>query len=137
MKIKSFDKANLKLVRSALNSALERVEEELGIELSIGNITYDRNGTGFRTKLEGAVISEDGLAMTQDARNFLTYAPLDGIPKEALNQSFVHDGKPYRLVGYRPRSKKYPYLCENGGDTFKFPTSLVKIGLGTLNMELS
>lgn len=132
MKITSFDKDNLKTVRQTINSALERAEEELGISLSIGNISYDRNGNGFTTKLEGAVVNESGQAMDKQVRDFIQYARFQpDLEPEDLFKEFEHDGTIYKIVGWRPRSKKYPVICESEGISYKFPADLVALRLKT------
>jgi len=126
MTIEAFDKQNLKKVRAVINSALERAEEELGIELSIGNITYEADGSNFRTKLQGAVLTEGGDAMTQEARDFEFHAPMQGLSKDLLFTTFIHNGEQYKIVGWKPRSTKYPIACTSGDKSYKFPISLVQ-----------
>ena len=132
MKITSFDKDNLKTVLQTINSALERAEEELGISLSIGNISYDSNGNGITTKLEGAVVNGDGQAMDKMARDFIQYARFQpDLEPDDLFKTFEQGGKTFKIVGWKPRSKKYPVICESEGGSYKFPADLVALRLKT------
>ena len=53
--ITAFDKSNLKEIRADINAALQAVMDKHGILLSFGNITYDPDGSNFRTRLQGNV----------------------------------------------------------------------------------
>ena len=103
--IKQFDKTNLKTVSQDLNAILSKYAKDNGIEISIGNISF--NAGSFTTKMEAKVIGaktkEDSVLEFMIATNGLTKTSKCG----------------KTLVGYNTRGKAYPYIYEDGGKRFK------------------
>lgn len=124
-KIKGFNSSTLDLVRDEMNAAFARIEDELGISLEIGTMRYDRAGQGFRCQVEGALVGENGEVLDKQARDFGDYAPTYGIPADALFQTFQHQGRTFKIVGWKPRATKRPIVCTSGTQSFSFPVSLV------------
>lgn len=109
IKMKTFDKANLKQVREDLNTALEAVAKKHGIQLSLGAITFSPES--FSAKLT-AVIPSDGAEAgaqsgqaTKWAANFKTHARAFGMKPEDLGKVIKIRGADHSIVGMRPKAK--------------------------------
>jgi len=63
--------------------------------------------------------------MTKEAAAYKRYKSLMGFSKD-LGDKFKYGGKEFIIVGYSPRSKKYPVLADANGKTYKFPDSVVR-----------
>ena len=100
MKITQLDRTTLKLIRQQINDALAGSIE--GLEFHAGNCSYSGNIATFKleVKIEGA----EGKEM-QDLKRYAELYDLD------INQSHPV----YTLVGYLPRSTKYPFLVKKAG----------------------
>lgn len=103
--INEFNKVNLKNVREDISAILSKYAKDNGIEISIGNISF--NAGSFTTKMEAKVIGaktkEDSVLEFMIATNGLTKTSKCG----------------KTLVGYNTRGKAYPYIYEDGGKRFK------------------
>ena len=114
-KIKSFDKSNLRDLRTSIDAALNEVASKYGIKLTIGGIAFSADN--FRAKLEGkcTVVTESGDTVVK-------------LPSH-LPQTFTYNGKTWKVVDYKPRNTKYPIIAVkiNDIDTrrFKLPSSVV------------
>jgi len=123
MKITSFTKPNLKSLRVDLNSALDKVAKEYGIEITTGNISF--SGNNATIKVEASVIGENGTAMTKEATDFEMYAKLHGINAK-VGDTFTHGGKVYTIEGWKSRARNQPIVVGNGGNSYKVSIDLVK-----------
>ena len=123
MKITSFTKPNLKSLRVDLNSALDKVAKEYGIEITTGNILF--SGNNATIKVEASVIGENGTAMTKEATDFEMYAKLHGINAK-VGDTFTHGGKVYTIEGWKSRARKTPIVVGNGGNSYKVSIDLLK-----------
>ena len=111
--IKQFDKTNLKTVRQDLNAILSKYAKDNGIEINIGNISF--NAGSFTTKMEAKVIGaktkEDSVLEFMIATNGLTKTSKCG----------------KTLVGYNTRGKAYPFIFENAGKKYKCSEAQAKM----------
>jgi hypothetical protein len=130
MPITRFDRPTLARLRTELEAALAPVAEKLGITLTVGSGTYrDETAT---LKLELAVVRADGTAVSVEAENFKRYCHFDGLKPEDLNRPFKVGGTEYKIVGYRPKAPKKPYVIARTRDDKRFIATpdMVKRGLG-------
>lgn len=144
MKIKSFDRPSLKMLRNAIQSALNPVIKEYGIDLSLGTIRFDR--ASFRAKLTGEIPgvntstfiptinfgngpSFNTTPETPTSTNRLASAlALFGIPKDA-RRFRVHNSV-YMLVDAKTSRPKYPFIGAGvRGGRYRFTVDQVKNGL--------
>lgn len=70
-KVTSFDKQNLQAIRFSLNNAIAKVEEEFGIKIDIGSISYGADS--FKTQLSSIINAGEV------ADPFYADVPADGI----------------------------------------------------------
>lgn len=122
-KVTSFNRQNIRQINSEIESALASIAKKYGVELSVGNTRF--TSSNFSTKIEVATIASNGTVMTKEALDFNRYRSLKGIQLN-LGDSFQRNGKTYTVVGYKPRSHKYPVLAScSDGKTYKLPINLV------------
>tara|TARA_B100001094_G_scaffold321325_1_gene368882 strand:- start:75 stop:458 length:384 start_codon:yes stop_codon:yes gene_type:complete len=123
MKITSFTKPTLKSLRVDLNSALDKVAKEYGIEITTGNISF--SGNNATIKVEASVIGENGSAMTKEATDFTRYAKLHQINAK-VGDTFTYGSKVYTIEGWKTRASKTPIVVGNGGKSYRVSIDLVK-----------
>jgi len=127
--IKMFDRTTVRLLRDDLDAALQTVAKKYGISIQTGNARFSSENVTF--KLEAAVVSESGVAVTNEASEFKRYAALLGLDEDDLGKSFSYRGQPYEIVGAKLSSRKYPILVKNrNGKVYKFMVADVREALG-------
>lgn len=107
-KIKEFNKANLKEFRTELDALLKKYEKKSGIELKSKKITYGSNTISI--KVEGKIVGTQSKE-SQALELFTKF-------KEGDIVDIIGLGK-VKLVGYKTRNRKYPFLGEFNGKTYK------------------
>lgn len=125
MKITNFDRTNLRMLRQAIDAALEDVGKDYGISIEAGNATFGENIATF--KVECATIAKNGKVVSKAAEDFNRYAQMFGLEPSDLGREFTHRGRRYTITGLKPRSHTYPIVAtRDDGKSFKFPVSAVK-----------
>lgn len=126
MKIKSFDKTNLRLLTADIQTALKSVADNYGISLTYKGARF--SATNVSIKLEGAVIGAGGVVETKERKDWKVYAEMFGLKSAWLDKTFVLAGDQYVISGLATRKSKYPVLakCVRNNKTFKFPSDTVK-----------
>lgn len=115
------DKTDLRILRHNLTAALKDIDPSLTFK--VGNIRYDIDGRQATIKLE--VASNDAGGFRDEAREALQYSSFE------YGQTFTNwEGQTFKIVGYKPRSRKYPVIAErvSDGKKFKFTRSAVTNG---------
>lgn len=112
MKIKSFDKATLKALRNEMEAVLNKYGAKSNLEITVGNMRFSDAEVDIKVKakVKGAktmndtilesVIASQGLKMTNAAGD--------------------------RLVDYKTRSPKYPFVFERNGSRYKCSATQAK-----------
>jgi hypothetical protein len=132
--IKEFDKKNLNTLRADFDQAIAEVAKKHGIVIRLGNIRYD--SVKATSKVEFAVTTApDGTttANSQEAlraADFSRYAASFGLKPDQYGAIIKHGRESYKLVGFSPRSTRFPILATrlSDGKTFKLPESAI-VGL--------
>ena len=113
------DKQTAQKIRLAADEALQAIAEDLGVQITIKNGTFD--GGQVTYKVEFAEVGEDGNVATKEAEDFKAYAFRYGMKPEHLGAEFDAHGDRFRIVGCKPRATKMPILAENAaGKRYKF-----------------
>lgn len=105
----SFNKSNLTSLRGDITAALKDVEKKYDVTFLLGRITFTEKE--FRGKLECR--SGNGVTINQTRTN-----DLDNYGKMLLGASFTPNAIYHsahgtvRIVDYRPRKHKYPFVVE-------------------------
>ncbi len=128
MKISSFDRTTIDVLRAAVDLALAKVGEQHGIRLNTGRITYRAHNCVI--PVEAAVIAADGTVASREAEDFKANAAFFGLTPEHLGQTFTDGrGVRFRLVGLNLKARKKPFLIEDAkGTRFVAPESMVLRG---------
>lgn len=121
------ERATVKEIRTVLNRLLEDSDElkSMGLSVRVGNAKFTSTSVDF--KVEIAEVSSDGTAMTKEAEAFesLKGVMFPGIDV-SVGDSFVVDGRSYKIRGMRIRSHKYPIIADRyDGKGYKFPKEII------------
>ena len=124
MTITSFNNSNLHDIRLAIDTAFEDIKSEFGINLEIGRIRYDRDGSQFTTKLTGNI----GVSQTRERKDFTRYAQtLCGLDPDWLDKSYTDGGNTYKITGLKTKARKNKIMLECSDGTGRVaPAELVK-----------
>jgi hypothetical protein len=115
-------KTDLLAIRKAFKNSVKDLEKEFGIELNIGNISYNNNS--FSTKLKGTVTTtDDGNSISAEEVEFGNLCFRYGLTKDDYKKKIIFNGKTFILTGFKPRSTKYPIIATNisNGTSYKLP----------------
>lgn len=107
-KITSFDKQNLSVVRAAITLALAKAGADLGIDLSIGGISY--TGNTFTTKITATVAGDASADVdtknTKWKADFLNQAMYYGMSPADFGKEITIGGVQFKIAGMRPKARK-------------------------------
>jgi|GEM_PF-3201738 len=115
---------NLRVLRIEMNRALKSVGDKYNVEINAGNVSFTDKNASF--KLQVALINEDGIAETKEVQDFKAYSFSHGLPEDLLNKEINVCGKTVKIIGYKPRSTKFPFLVDEGNRVMKYPESAFK-----------
>jgi hypothetical protein len=124
-KVTTFNRQNIRQINAEMEAALTAIANKYGVDVKLGNTRF--TGDNFTTKVQVATVGESGITMSKEATDFDRYKTILGI-KMDLGQEFQRNGKTYKIIGLKPRSKKYPVLAEcSDGKTYKLPVDLINM----------
>ena len=105
------DRARAKAIRTALIGALGPTLKEMGLVICGNmNATYDDNSVNFKLSL--AEIEADGSFETEEAKSFKLNAACFGLPTHMLEKTYIVRGRKARVLGLKPRARKYPLIFQ-------------------------
>lgn len=124
-KVAEFNKATLKDFRTELDAVLEKFGKKIGVELSAGGIRYGTNSV--TVKVEGLLVGSQSKEVAA-IDMFTTFKENDIIKVAQLGE--------VKIVGYKPRNRKYPYIVETvkGGKRYKLSETQVANRLSLVNV---
>ena len=112
----NFTKPQLKTIRAAMQSALERLDYE-GMTFNVANCTY--NGGEATYKIN---VLLDG-AETKEQKDLTQMAQLMGLDTSKIKDYHDHRSVRYRmqLVGYKTKARKMPWIAQDllSGNEYK------------------
>ena len=113
MKIQSFDKVTLKALRSEMQAVLEKYGSKANVSFEVGNMSFSDAEVDIKVKakVKGAKTRSD--VMLESA--------IKGLGLKMSN------AKGDRLVEYKSRSYKYPFVFERGGKRYKCSSEQAKM----------
>lgn len=126
------DRATLKAIRQAIEEVdLSEIEGQFDIDIRLGDAKfspYDGTAT-FKLEISSVV---DGEVKTQEAVDFERYATSEGLEPSDLGKTVLLHGEEHELIGYKPRSRKYPFLAKRkrDGKVYKYTATAVRMALG-------
>lgn len=106
----TFTKPQLKALREAMQKALDEANIE-GISITVGNCSYLDGEATFKVKalLEGGKSKEE-----QDLEQMARLDALD------TDKTATIGGKPCKLVGYKAKARKLPWIIEKLTDGSRY-----------------
>lgn len=133
MKIDRFNRANARTLSEAVIEAVQPVAEKFGVQIKQGNGSF--TPTDYKIKLICAVQSTDGTYETPERTDFKQFAPIYGVTASDIDMEFKWNGEKYKLIGIKPRSKKFPFIGQRveDGRKFKFGADIVKFAKAQQN----
>lgn len=119
-------KSDARAIHEEVNAAMAVIAEKRGLVFRKANARFGSDS--FGTKVEFAEVNGSGAA-TAEELDWKRSAHLFGLDPLFLGMTFTdYSGRTFKVVGLKPRSKKYPVLAENvaTGKRFKFGAATVK-----------
>lgn len=118
------NKTNLSTINSDIVEALQSVANKHGVQISRGNCSFTANNANLKIVI--TAIGENGEVETKEASDFKLYAFHHKIPVKYLNKEVTIQGRQIKILGYKPRSSKYPVLIFDIalGKRFKYQESV-------------
>lgn len=123
---------NIGALRADIDAALAAVGAKWGMQIKSGACRFSDKAAQF--KVEAAVIGEGGEACTKELNDLKVILRRMGISEEKglaeIRMGFPT--KPYKLVGYRSKQFKYPFIAKDltDGKLYKFSSNSVRLALG-------
>jgi len=115
-----FDQETMKSLHREIYDAIQEIAARRGIQLTVGRSTYTAENATI--KIEAAVKSGDGTAITREATAFRELAHLYGLQPSDLGRTFTLSGTEYTIVGLRTRATRAPILARTSdGKLVGFP----------------
>lgn len=119
-KITKFDRVTCKAMNEEVIAALQTVAKKYGVSVKgLGGRFSDQN---WVTKIEFAVVGNDGVVQSKEVAAFNQYCHLFGMKREHFGAVFVVQGRKFAICGLKPSAHKMPVLAKevSTGKTFKF-----------------
>ncbi|MFW5871468.1 MAG: hypothetical protein ACOCUT_00020 [bacterium] len=132
------DRPTMNAIRKAINNLdMNEIEENFSIKIKLGNARFSPIDGTATFKLEISPVVK-GQVKTKEAIDFERYAKSEGLKSSDLGRTVFLYGEEYKLVGYKPRSYKYPFLAKRlkDGKLYKYDADTVRMALGA-SMENS
>jgi hypothetical protein len=127
MKIKTFDRTNLRALSADINAALQAVATQYGISLSYKSARFSPSNAAI--KIEAAVLSASGKVESRERVDFTQYAFMFNLNPSWLDKTFKHGGDTYTITGLATRKRKNPVLAlsSRNNKTYIFPADTIKV----------
>lgn len=103
-------RSTLAALQNDINAALAAIGEKHGMKLTTGSCSF--NPMNAVMKLNIATIGEDGSVETKEMTDLKRYGIMYGLTDAQLNSTFKHGGVDYKLVGYRTKASKNPFIIQ-------------------------
>jgi hypothetical protein len=125
MKITEMNNDSLRLIRTAMQSALDKAAKEYGISIRVGSCSYSDSSARF--KVEVATVGSRGVVQSKTRSDFALYATRFGLKKSDLGRTITSRGERFEIVGLKVKSSRYPVLGKrlSDGKLFKLPVEAV------------
>ena len=117
------DKKQLGVFRKEIQEKLDEYAKEKGVQINIGNITYDSVSFVAKVKVVLAGNKEEA-----ERLEFEKIASLFGLKKEDYGKKIklriLGEEVEYKLIGLRPKSHKFPLIAKKEGHDGRFKLPL-------------
>ena len=125
LQMTNFTKPQLKAIREAMQTALDRMQDELGgITFNVANCTYNGGEATYKVN-----VLLDG-AETKEQKDLTQMANLIGLDTTKIKTYEDHRSVQYKfsLVGYKTKASKMPWIAQDllSGKEYKLTDTQVK-----------
>jgi hypothetical protein len=139
-KINKLNNENLDVIRNVVSRKLAEAGEELGVALEIGGVSYNSMEATTRLSIKAVGVDvKDGESIQEaSARSeFVFYSAGFGLKEEHFGKPVTVDGRTFRIVGIKPKSRKYPVLGEDTctKKVYKLSATAVRNELESTSMD--
>jgi hypothetical protein len=113
----------VKMISNDIEKALGDVASKWNVEIKRGNASFGSENMTLKLNVS---TKRNGMVMTKEATDYNTYASMYNVTSK-LGDIINHLGEDYKVIGWKPRSSKYPVLMEkvSNGGRYKFPVALL------------
>lgn len=124
-KVTAFTRATHRQIAAEVEAALRTIAERHGLTVKPTRKGFYPNEMPVPFSLH---VGEQSQAESPDARALKVYADQHGLGEDAYGKTFMSKGKRMKIVGYRPKSPKFPVLCQDIATKriYKFTIASVK-----------
>ena len=114
------DRKRVQNLSNDLDRVLKEFAEKNGLSVQTGSIRF--SSTDFTVKVK-IFDTESG---DVEQVEFEKYCSAFNLIKSDYRRPFEHNGKTFKLTGFKPRSPKFPILATNSnGEQYKFQESIL------------
>ena len=92
-----FSRESVNDLNLRLREMLDRFANENGLKAIVGSATF--TPYNICVKVELALVTQQGDALTREAENFFHHAACNGLAPQDLGKTFPYDGKTFKIVG--------------------------------------
>lgn len=135
--IKNFDRDSVERFIVEAKKHLETLADWYGLKVDVGRWTYSNTGGYVRSRIQFSVLGKDG-ARTPEREEFKYRCKKFGLQPTDLDKEFKwYDGRSWRIIGIKTRTRKYPIVAESvdsPGKVCRFPHMAVQECLGRLDL---
>lgn len=121
-----FDRTSVRALAESIEQALQAVGNQYGVEIKRGSGRFDAGE--FKLSLHCTVLAGATERKNENDRlEFELYAYRYGLTGTDFGRTFTSGDTTYTIVGVKPKSKRFPIICERAdGKRFKMTALTVK-----------
>lgn len=108
--------------RDGVEKAMKEIAEKFDLVIEVGGLK--KRGQNFYFIVEGGLASSGDKSLEQ--MEFESHCHSFGFTPEDYRKKSIRDGKVFRLVGFNPRARKYPFLIKEDFSGKVYKTSFFK-----------
>ncbi len=114
--IKEFNNITLAASRKAIQSKLDELKEEFGLEIKMGNISYGSDH--FNSKISVSIVG----SVDEYEREYDSYVQIGYTKPNLIGLEFTQGSNVFKFRGIQPRARKNKFLAEklSDGKLYKF-----------------
>jgi hypothetical protein len=124
MKVKQFNSANLKELRTELNAQMAKIEKKFGIKIDVGNMSYRSDEVSIKVKAN--TISATGMVNTKEVDAFIRHSTRLGFSHFKVGDRVEIEGHILTIKGFNTRASKSPIQLEANGRPYKCTVATLK-----------
>jgi hypothetical protein len=124
----------IKVIQADLRAAFVAIGEKHKISIAMGSLTY--NDLYFTCPIKGRFLDAKGSTEEADKAEWDAYCGKFGLKSDMFGKVFVLGGKTYKIIGIKPKARKYPVVGQVGsGGKYVFSAFDVIMSIGKLTFQ--